>query len=207
MDKFGVMPVLIGAISMALSFKGIGFVKLNADADGFLNRLTLMNTSLGNIGRSIATMFSNISNAFKTGGMKGGFSAIGGGIKNGAGNMLTNMVVPKNDLAAIKAYNAEFDRLSEKVNQSGISVSKYTIAQKAANNTMKDASTAANAIVNGANGGKVAIESLGASMLVAKAKTIALQVATTALNMAISMGLSIAISAIVSAITSRAKNK
>lgn len=202
MDKFGVMPVLIGAISMALSFKGIGFVKLNADTDGFLNRLTLMNTSLRTIGRSIATMFSNLSNAFKTGGLKGGFSAIGGSIKNGAGNMLTNMLVPQKDLAAIKAYNAEFDRLSEKVNQSGVSVSRYTIAQKAANNTMKDASTSANAIVKGANGGKVAIEGLGASMLVAKAKTIALQVATTALNMAISMGLSIAISAIVSAITS-----
>lgn len=66
MKKFGVMPVLIGAVSMALSFKGIGFVKLNADADGFLNRLTLMNTSLGTIRRSIATMFSNLSNAFKT---------------------------------------------------------------------------------------------------------------------------------------------
>lgn len=202
MDKFGVMPVLIGAISMALSFKGIGFVKLNADADGFLNRLTLMNTSLGTIRRSIATMFSNLSNAFKTGGLKGGFSAIGSGIKSGAGNMLANMLVPQKDLAAIKAYNAEFDRLSEKVNQSGVSVSKYTIAQKAANNTMKDASTSANAIVKSANGGKVAIEGLGASMLVAKAKMIALQVATTALNMAISMGLSIAISAIVSAITS-----
>lgn len=202
LDKFDVMPVLISAISMALSFKGIGFVKLNADADGFLNRLTLMNTSLGNIRRSIAIMFSNLSNSFKTSGLKGGFSTIGGGIKNSAENMLTNMLVPQKDLAAIKAYNTEFDRLSEKVNQSGVSVSRYTIAQKAANNTMKDASTSAQAIVKGVNGGKVAVEGLGASMLVAKAKTIALQVATTALNMAISMGLSVAISSIISAITS-----
>lgn len=183
-DRLGVIPTLIGTIGIALSFKGNGFVKLNADADGFLNKLTLMNTDLGTIRKSIATMFSNSFHAFKTGGIQG----LSSNIKSGTNNLLTSLVVSKSDINAMKAYNAEIDRC--------------TTSQTAWYRTMQNASSAAQSVVASANGGKVAMESLGASMLVAKAKTIALQVATTALNIALTMGLSIAISGIMSAITS-----
>ena len=182
-DKFGVLPTLIGVVTAALSFKGNGFIKLNTDADGFLNKLTIMNTSLRNIGTSIKATFSNLSTAFKQGGIKG----LGSEIKNGAGNLFTNLVVSKSDIAAIKAYNAEIDR--------------GATAQTAWYRTMQNSSNAAQSVVVSANGGKVAINGLGASMIAARVKTIALQAATTALNMAISMGLSIAISAIITAIT------
>lgn len=177
--KIGVMPALIGAISIAMSFKGNGFIRLNADADGFLNRLTLMNASLGNIRRSIATMFSNSSNAFKTGGLKDLFS----NVKSSTNNLLTNLIVSKSDINAIKDFNAEID--------------KGVTHQTAFYRTMQNTSSAAQSVVASAKGGKVEIDNLGKSMLSAKMSAIGLQAVTIALNMALTFGLSVAIQAVV----------
>ncbi len=95
------------------------------------------------------------------------------------------------DTAAIIAYNNEFTRLSERISQSGISVSNFTIAQKAANTTMANASEQAKNLVTRANGNIVALNSMTKS---SKAAALGMNALATAGNMLIMWGISEAIS-------------
>lgn len=117
--------------------------------------------------------FLNSSNAFSKSGIN-------------AGSLLSNLLVSKNDVAAIQAYNDEIDRC--------------TTSQTAWYKTMQNASPVAQKIVASANGGKVAMEGLGGSMAILRVKEIALQAATVALNIALSVGLAFALQAAVAGI-------
>ncbi|MCI8962856.1 MAG: hypothetical protein HFG37_03980 [Eubacterium sp.] len=83
-------------------------------------------------------------------------------------------------MEAVRAYNNEFTRLSERVKESGIHVSSYTIAQKAANNTMKNASETARNIVANTKNNTVSLNSLTKS---SKAATIGMQAVSNMGNM------------------------
>ncbi len=63
-------------------------------------------------------------------------------------------------MAAVRAYNSEFTRLSERVRESGIHVSSQTISRRAANSTMENASEDARNIVANANGNIVSLNNL-----------------------------------------------
>lgn len=102
-------------------------------------------------------------------------------------------VLSDSDTAAITAYNNEFTRLSERISQSGISVSNYTIAQKAANTTMANASEQAKNLVTRANGNIVALNSMTKS---SKAAALGMNALATAGNMLIMWGISEAISSL-----------
>lgn len=100
-------------------------------------------------------------------------------------------------MEAVKAYNNEFTRLSERVKESGIHVSSYTIAQKAANSTMKNASETARNIVANAKNNTVSLNSLTKS---SKAAAIGMQAVSNMGNMVISSAVSAAINTVVSSI-------
>lgn len=106
-------------------------------------------------------------------------------------------ILSNSDISAIKAYNNEFTRLSEKVGTSTIRVSKHTIAQKAANNTMQNASEKAKNIVKNANGSTVALDSLTRS---SKAAALGIKALSIAGNMIVSMVIFKGIELIASAI-------
>ena len=95
------------------------------------------------------------------------------------------------DTAAIIAYNNEFTRLSERISQSGISVSNFPLAPKAANTTMANASEQAKNLVTRANGNIVALNSMTKS---SKAAALGMNALATAGNMLIMWGISEAIS-------------
>lgn len=90
------------------------------------------------------------------------------------------------DMNAIKAYNNEYTRLSDKVRQYNINVSKHTIAQKAANNTMKNASNAAQNVVANAKNGTVALNTLTTS---SKAAAFGMEALSAAGNMLLFFGI------------------
>lgn len=100
-------------------------------------------------------------------------------------------------METVRAYNNEFTRLSERVKESGIHVSSYTIAQKAANNTMKNASETARNIVANAKNNTVSLNSMTKS---SKAATIGMQAVSNMGNMVISSVVSAAINTVVSSI-------
>lgn len=95
------------------------------------------------------------------------------------------------DTAAIKDYNNEFNRLSEIVRRNGTSVSNYTIAQRAANKTMGNASEEARNMVRNANNNVVAFNDMTKS---SKAAALGMNALVTASNMALNMAIAFAVS-------------
>ena len=95
------------------------------------------------------------------------------------------------DTAAIIAYNNEFNRLSEIVRRNGASVSNYTIAQRAANKTMRNASEEARNMVKNANNNVVAFNDMTKS---SKAAALGMNALVTASNMALNMAIAFAVS-------------
>ncbi len=95
------------------------------------------------------------------------------------------------DTAAIIAYNNEFNRLSEIVRRNGASVSNYTIAQRAANKTMGNASEEARNMVKNANNNVVAFNDMTKS---SKAAALGMNALVTASNMALNMAIAFAVS-------------
>lgn len=95
------------------------------------------------------------------------------------------------DTAAIKDYNNEFNRLSEIVRRNGASVSNYTIAQRAANKTMGNASEEARNMVRNANNNVVAFNDMTKS---SKAAALGMNALVTASNMALNMAIAFAVS-------------
>lgn len=112
------------------------------------------------------------------------------GLQTNIGNVrdlfMRQNVFSDSDINAIKAYNNEFTRLSENAKQSSANVSNHTIAQKAANNTMKNASKAAQNVVANAKNGTVALNTLTTS---SKAATISMKTLATAGNMLLFLGI------------------
>lgn len=86
-------------------------------------------------------------------------------------------ILSNSDIEAIKAYNKEFTRLSNKVKASTINVSDHIIARKAANMTMEDASKKAKKIVKNAKNSTVALNNLTRSSKAANLGMRALSIA------------------------------
>ena len=101
-------------------------------------------------------------------------------------------------MEAVSKYNAEFTRLSDKVKQNGLNISSHTIAQKAQNIAMKEASDTAKSVVAQANGNTVALENLTKS---SRAAAFGMSLAATAGNMLIGVLVSMGIQAAVNAIS------
>lgn len=94
--------------------------------------------------------------------------------------------ITKSDIEAIKAYNSQID--------------SCVTSQTAFNRTMLNASPAAQNLVASYNGGKVSAQGMATAQNVAKASTIGLTIAQTALNAAIGMGIGLLISLVVKGI-------
>ena len=92
-------------------------------------------------------------------------------------------VLPSSDIDTIKAYNTEFDRLKGIISKYGASVSDATIAQKACQNTMGEASDKVKTLQKNANGGKIAIDGLTKSSKAAELGMKALSMAGNILSL------------------------
>lgn len=108
-----------------------------------------------------------------------------------------NNKLSDSDLNAIKAYNAEFTRLSNNVKASTTNVSSHIIAQKAANKTMENASRKARDIVKNANNSTVSLKNLTSS---SKAAALGMKSLSIAGNMLVSMAISFGISELIQGI-------
>ena len=95
------------------------------------------------------------------------------------------------DTAAIIAYNNEFNRLSEIVRRNGASVSNYTIAQRAANKTMGNASEEARNMVKNANNNVVALNDMTKS---SKAAALGMNALATGGNILLNTIIALAVS-------------
>lgn len=102
-------------------------------------------------------------------------------------------VLPSSDIDTIKAYNTEFDRLKGIISKYGASVSDATIAQKACQNTMGEASDKVKTLQKNANGGKIAIDGLTKS---SKAAELGMKALSVAGNILVSVLITEAISAL-----------
>lgn len=102
-------------------------------------------------------------------------------------------VLPSSDIDTIKAYNTEFDRLKGIISKYGASVSDATIAQKACQNTMGEASDKVKTLQKNANGGKIAIDGLTKS---SKAAELGMKALSMAGNILVAVLITEAISAL-----------
>lgn len=102
-------------------------------------------------------------------------------------------VLPSSDIDTIKAYNTEFDRLKGIISKYGASVSDATIAQKACQNTMGEASDKVKTLQKNANGGKIAIDGLTKS---SKAAELGMKALSVAGNILVTVFITEAISAL-----------
>ena len=174
-DKVGVLPTFVGLFMGGKTlFNNSGIFKtMNADLDGFTNKVGIANKS-----------FAELIQTYKAGitgkgvkGMLDGFSYVKGSLGG----------LTKRDISNIQAYNDQIDQC--------------VTSQTAFNRTMLTSSTAAKNLVAGANGGKVAIQGLTTATNASRLATIGATAAATALNAALTMGISLIISGVISAIT------
>lgn len=86
-------------------------------------------------------------------------------------------ILPSSDIEAIKNYNSEFDRLKGIVSKYPTQINNATIAQKAYNSTLVNASDKVKKLQENANGGKIAIDGLTKSSKAAELGMRALAVA------------------------------
>lgn len=91
-------------------------------------------------------------------------------------------ILPNSDLEAIKNYNAEFDRLKNIVSKYPAQINDATIAQKACNDTLINASDKVKILQANANGGKIAIDGLTKA---SKAAELGMKALSVAANMAL----------------------
>lgn len=98
---------------------------------------------------------------------------------------------------AVRAYNKEFTRLSERVRESGINVSSHTIARRAANSTMNNASEEARNIVANANSNTVSLNNLTKSSKAAELGMKAVcEIGNTLASSAVSAAIDLAITSV-----------
>lgn len=108
-------------------------------------------------------------------------------------------ILPNSDLEAIKNYNAEFDRLKNIVSKYPAQINDATIAQKACNDTLINASDKVKILQANANGGKIAIDGLTKA---SKAAELGMKALSTAGNMIVNMGIAFAVTSLISGIVS-----
>lgn len=92
-------------------------------------------------------------------------------------------VLPESDIETIKAYNKEYDRLTgivSKYTDAVPNIKNTTIAQKAANKTLGEASDKVKMLQASANGGKIALDRMTGS---SKAAQLGMQLLSTAASM------------------------
>lgn len=92
----------------------------------------------------------------------------------------TGKSISSEDLAAVKAYNAEFNNLRQSAINAGKDVSNFKMTQEQTNAVMANASDNAKNIVAGADGAAVSIKGLEVS---SKAATVAMRTLSLAGNM------------------------
>ena len=92
----------------------------------------------------------------------------------------TGKSISNEDLAAVKAYNAEFNNLRQAAIDAGKDVSNFKMTQEQTNAVMANASDNAKNIVAGADGAAVSIKGLEVS---SKAATVAMRALSLAGNM------------------------
>ena len=92
----------------------------------------------------------------------------------------TGKSISDEDLAAVKAYNAEFENLRQAAINAGQDVSNFKMTQEQTNAVMANASDNAKNIVAGVDGAAVSIKGLEAS---SKAATVAMKALSLAGNM------------------------
>jgi len=120
-----------------------------------------------------------------------------GGIKGLKGLFKKQNILSNSDMDAIKAYNNEFVRLSDKVNNSGTNISRSTIAKKAADRTMASASATAQDIVAKAAGNTVDTGSLVKS---SKAAAMGMKAVAAIGNSIVGVGIDMAVQSMISGI-------
>ncbi len=164
-DTFGTLPTLTGTFAAGFSlFKNGGIFKtFNTDLDTFTSKIGIANKS-----------FAELANAFNSGKTGTGFKGFISGLKS-VGDSLTN-TLSKADLSAIESYNKLLD--------AGVD------GQTAFAQSMKGTSSAAQNLVIGANGSKVAISGMTAATNASKIALIGAKVAAIAFNAALTMGIS-----------------
>lgn len=106
-------------------------------------------------------------------------------------------ILSDSDMDAVQAYNKEFTRLSERVRESGINVSSHTIARRAANSTMNNASEEARNIVANANSNTVSLNNLTKSSKAAELGMKAVcEIGNTLASSAVSAAIDLAITSV-----------
>lgn len=110
----------------------------------------------------------------------------------------TGKSISNEDLAAVKAYNAEFENLRQAAINAGQGVSNFKMTQEQTNAVMANASDNAKNIVAGADGAAVSIKGLEAS---SNAAQIAMSAFNAVTNMAVTLFASFAINAAISGVT------
>ena len=111
-------------------------------------------------------------------------------------------------MAAVRAYNNEFTRLSNRVRESGINVSSHTIARRAANSTMNNASEEARNIVANANNSTVSLNNLTKSSKAAELGMKAVcEIGNTLAGSAVSAAIDLAVTSVSEALQKSEKLK